>query len=84
MPLTSKMGQQQQESLATDLEVVELDCAVQKYAWGKLAKESLVAKLYAREPPERSLEEEVPYAEVSSGSLCFLSKVVVESSETRA
>ena len=73
MPLTSQTGQQ--ESLTTNLEVVELDCAVQKYAWGKPAKESLVAKLYARDPPERAFEEEEPYAEVSSRCLCFLCKV---------
>ena len=44
--------------------VVELHCAVQCYAWGKVGSTSTVAQLAQHDPSFR-LDEDKPYAEVS-------------------
>ena len=43
--------------------VVELKCAVQCYAWGKIGLTSTVAQL-AQQSPSFKLEEDKPYSEV--------------------
>ena len=43
--------------------VVELKCAVQCYAWGKIGLNSAVAQL-AQHNPSFTLEEDKPYSEV--------------------
>ena len=43
--------------------VVELRCAVQCYAWGKIGLNSAVAQLAQHSPPFK-LEEDKPYSEV--------------------
>lgn len=45
------------------LAVVELKCAVQCYAWGKVGLNSTVAQL-AQHSPSFKLEEDKPYSEV--------------------
>ena len=45
------------------LPVVELKCAVQCYAWGKIGLNSAVAQL-AQHSPSFKLEEDKPYSEV--------------------
>lgn len=45
------------------ISVVELKCAVQSYAWGKIGLDSTVAQL-AQHSPSFKLEEDKPYAEV--------------------
>jgi len=45
------------------LTVVELKCAVQCYAWGKVGLNSAVAQL-AQHSPSFKLEEDKPYSEV--------------------
>ena len=45
------------------LTVVELKCAVQCYAWGKIGLNSTVAQL-AQQSPSFKLEEDKPYSEV--------------------
>ena len=43
--------------------MVELKCAVQCYAWGKIGLDSAVAQL-AQHSPSFKLEENKPYSEV--------------------
>ena len=45
------------------ISVVELKCAVQSYAWGKIGSDSTVAQL-SQHSPSFELEEDKPYAEV--------------------
>lgn len=45
------------------ISVVELKCAVQSYAWGKIGLDSTVAQL-SQHSPSFELEEDKPYAEV--------------------
>nr|CAG4634834.1 EOG090X07LH [Alona affinis] len=47
---------------------MELRCAVQKYAWGKVGKSSLVAQLSEPANPEVSINENDPYAELWMGT----------------
>ena len=49
------------------LPVVELKCAVQCYAWGKIGLKSAVAQL-AQHSPSFKLEEDKPYSEVFNSS----------------
>ena len=44
---------------------LKLTCSVQKYAWGKLGNSSEVAKLASSGNPHFSVDESIPYAEVS-------------------
>ncbi len=46
---------------------MELHCAVQNYAWGKLGTSSLVAQL-SKANPSVEIKEEVPYAELWMGT----------------
>jgi mannose-6-phosphate isomerase len=46
--------------------VFPLRCAVQKYAWGKLGSSSAVADLSSSGDPTFKVEENAPYAEVST------------------
>ncbi|XP_015752095.1 PREDICTED: mannose-6-phosphate isomerase-like isoform X1 [Acropora digitifera] len=50
-----------------DSEVVELKCAVQSYAWGKIGLDSTVAQL-SQHSPSFELEEDKPYAELWMGT----------------
>lgn len=54
----------------TLLPVVELKCAVQCYAWGKIGLNSTVAQL-ALNSPSFHLEEDKPYSEVSCGKFLY-------------
>lgn len=47
---------------------MELDCAIQNYAWGKLGKESFVAKLYGNVHPEYKIQDKMAYAEFWMGT----------------
>ncbi|KAJ2947417.1 hypothetical protein O0L34_g17196 [Tuta absoluta] len=47
---------------------MELKCKVQNYDWGKLGKESIVAKLIASAYPEETIDECKPYAELWVGT----------------
>ena len=46
---------------------MDLSCAVQKYAWGKLGSSSLVARL-AHANAKATINEEDPYAELWMGT----------------
>ena len=50
-------------STVSSITVVELKCAVQCYAWGKIGLNSTVAQL-AQHSPSFKLEEDKPYSEV--------------------
>lgn len=45
-----------------------LECAAQKYAWGKLGSSSLVARLKEAQSPEFQIGEDTPYAELWIGT----------------
>jgi mannose-6-phosphate isomerase len=47
---------------------MELICAVQKYAWGKIGEDSAVASLARDGHPEFSLDPDAPYAELWMGT----------------
>lgn len=47
---------------------MELRCAVQKYAWGKVGKSSLVAQLSEAANPAAIIKEQDPYAELWMGT----------------
>nr|CAG4640927.1 EOG090X07LH [Eulimnadia texana] len=47
---------------------MELNCAVQKYAWGKIGLSSLVAQLASANDPQIPIEKEAPYAELWMGT----------------
>lgn len=47
---------------------MELDCAIQKYEWGKLGSDSLVARCYRNVHPDFTIEENAPYAELWMGT----------------
>ncbi|XP_049870761.1 mannose-6-phosphate isomerase [Pectinophora gossypiella] len=47
---------------------MELKCKVQNYDWGKLGRESTVAKLVSQAHPEESIDDSKPYAELWMGT----------------
>ncbi|KAH9512818.1 hypothetical protein Btru_038257 [Bulinus truncatus] len=49
-------------------EVFELKCAVQQYAWGKLGKDSVVAKLKSSVDPDFQIDPDATYAELWMGT----------------
>ncbi|XP_048337613.1 mannose-6-phosphate isomerase [Sphaerodactylus townsendi] len=51
-----------------ELRVFPLACVVQNYAWGKLARDSEVARLLASSEPIMRIELEKPYAELWMGT----------------
>lgn len=57
-----------QISIFSDSDTMELSCAVQTYAWGKLGGDSEVARLAARACSDWRLEEAAPYAELWMGT----------------
>ena len=59
---------------------MELHCAVQKYAWGKLGKSSLVAQLSGANSSVPILEQD-PYAELWMGTHPSGPSVVLDSNE---
>ncbi|XP_073311214.1 mannose-6-phosphate isomerase 1-like [Primulina huaijiensis] len=51
-----------------DSGIVKLRCSVKNYDWGKLGKESTVARLYARNSGEEQIEDDHAYAEFWMGT----------------
>lgn len=47
---------------------MELKCKVQNYDWGKLGRESAVAKLVSSAYPDDVIEDSKPYAELWMGT----------------
>ena len=46
-------------------QVLKLSCLVQNYAWGKVGLNSVVAQLKSNADDQFSIDDELPYAEVS-------------------
>ena len=47
---------------------MELECAAQNYAWGKIGSDSVVARLVQASMPDFVLDENKPYAELWMGT----------------